>query len=195
MPAVLWDVGGVLVTFADGASGRVRWREHLALREGELERRLWEAIGTAGSSETKLIVERLMSSLSLSRSDASALLFDAHEHWRPNRELLDKAIELRQAGHPAAIVANAGRAARWAFEELLRVGEFADVVVISAEVNLEKPDPAIYRLTASSLGVAPERCVFIDDLPENVAGAETIGIDVIQHVGNQSTIEALADRL
>jgi len=51
-----------------------------------------------------------------------------------------------------------------------------DVIVISSEVRLAKPDPAIYELTLERLGIAPEDAVFTDDTPTNVAAALALGI-------------------
>jgi epoxide hydrolase-like predicted phosphatase len=51
-----------------------------------------------------------------------------------------------------------------------------DVFVVSGEVGITKPQPEIYELTAARLGVEPEECVMIDDLPNNVAGAQLAGM-------------------
>jgi epoxide hydrolase-like predicted phosphatase len=52
--------------------------------------------------------------------------------------------------------------------------------VLSYRVGMVKPDPAIYRHAASLAGCPVEECLFIDDLPENVAGAELVGMPAIQ---------------
>ena len=53
--------------------------------------------------------------------------------------------------------------------------------MISAEVHLHKPQPEIYRLAAERLEVAPEECVFVDDLRENCEGAEAVGMTAVRH--------------
>ena len=53
---------------------------------------------------------------------------------------------------------------------------FFDDKLLSFEVGLIKPDPAIYLLAAKRLGVAPEECVFVDDVIANVKAAESIGM-------------------
>jgi HAD superfamily hydrolase (TIGR01509 family) len=53
-------------------------------------------------------------------------------------------------------------------------------IVISAEVRLLKPEPAIYRHLLSSHGLDAARTVFIDDLPGNAAGARACGMHAIQ---------------
>ena len=56
--------------------------------------------------------------------------------------------------------------------------------MISGEVGLRKPDPAIYALAAERLGLAPETCVFVDDLPGNLKPAAAIGMATVLHGGD-----------
>ena len=53
---------------------------------------------------------------------------------------------------------------------------------------MHKPQPEIYRLAAERLGVAPEECVFVDDLRENCEGAEAVGMTAIRHRSPKETI-------
>ena len=43
-----------------------------------------------------------------------------------------------------------------------------------------KPDARIFELALRRFGVAPEDCLFIDDVTANVAGAEAAGIAAIR---------------
>lgn len=54
-----------------------------------------------------------------------------------------------------------------------------DTVVLSGEVSMVKPYPEIYELTAARLGLPPEDCLMIDDIPRNVDGAEAVGMQGI----------------
>ncbi|MFI1236891.1 HAD family hydrolase [Nocardia salmonicida] len=60
---------------------------------------------------------------------------------------------------------------------------FADTVISSAAVGVAKPDLRIYEIAAEAAGVAPNRCVFIDDRPENVAAARSLGMTGIHYRG------------
>jgi len=51
----------------------------------------------------------------------------------------------------------------------------ADVEVISGLVKMYKPERQIYDLTASLLGLPPERLLFLDDTPSNVEAARRYG--------------------
>lgn len=69
--------------------------------------------------------------------------------------------------------------------------ELFDAVVISGEVRMRKPEPRIYRLVASRLGVRPSECVFVDDIGLNVRGAVAIGMVGIHHEDTETTAAEL----
>lgn len=56
------------------------------------------------------------------------------------------------------------------------VFEQFDDIVLSGEVGVAKPDPAIYRLVCERSGIEPADAVFLDDAPTNVAGAHAVGM-------------------
>ncbi len=56
-----------------------------------------------------------------------------------------------------------------------------DVIILSSEVGLVKPDKRIYELAAEKLDVRLEECVFIDDLETNVLGAKSAGMQALQY--------------
>jgi epoxide hydrolase-like predicted phosphatase len=66
-----------------------------------------------------------------------------------------------------------------------------DAVVISGEVGLRKPDPAIYALAAQRLDLPPEQIVFVDDLRPNVRAAVAAGMVGVQHVDLATTVGEL----
>jgi epoxide hydrolase-like predicted phosphatase len=75
--------------------------------------------------------------------------------------------------------------------------EMFDVVVISGEVGMRKPEPGIFHHTVSLLGLEPGECVFVDDLAHNIAAAVDVGMVGVHHTSYDSTLaelEALFDR-
>jgi FMN phosphatase YigB (HAD superfamily) len=61
-----------------------------------------------------------------------------------------------------------------------------DRLVVSHELQLEKPDCAIYEWVIRDSGYAPEEHLFIDDIPENVAGAQAVGMQAVVHTDSVS---------
>ena len=49
-------------------------------------------------------------------------------------------------------------------------------ILISSHVKLLKPDPAIYNRLLKDFSLAAGTCLFIDDTPANVAGAQSVGM-------------------
>jgi putative hydrolase of the HAD superfamily len=64
----------------------------------------------------------------------------------------------------------------------------------SCELGMVKPNPAIYTYTCEKLGVAPGEALFLDDKPENVRGAEEVGMEAIQFTSANELRKELARR-
>lgn len=64
--------------------------------------------------------------------------------------------------------------------EALKCTELADGRLFSYEVKQVKPEPEFYQTLLDRYQLVPEECVFIDDKPENIAGAIRLGIHGIQ---------------
>ena len=72
-----------------------------------------------------------------------------------------------------------------------RLAAVFDVVVISGEVGLRKPDPAIFELTLERLGLEPASCAFVDDHPGHLQVARELGLTTVLHREPASTIAEL----
>jgi epoxide hydrolase-like predicted phosphatase len=72
-----------------------------------------------------------------------------------------------------------------------------DTIVASGDEGYIKPQPEIYEIAATRLGVYPTECVFVDDIAEFCDGARAVGMQAIQFMSNQQCItdlNALIDR-
>jgi putative hydrolase of the HAD superfamily len=100
---------------------------------------------------------------------------DEAERLRPEAAAL--VADVRAAGMAAGVLSNDLAAFHdddWLErQEMLRA---VDVVVDASVEAVLKPDPEIYLIAARRLATAPERVVFVDDIPWNVAGAEAVGM-------------------
>jgi epoxide hydrolase-like predicted phosphatase len=112
---------------------------------------------------------------------------------RPDAAMGEAVRRARGAGIKTGLISNS-----WgeglAYEPAL-LEELFDAVVISGDVGMHKPEPAIFLLGAERIGVAPEDCVFVDDLRENCAGAEAVGMKAILHRGAEGTLPQLEELL
>jgi putative hydrolase of the HAD superfamily len=62
-------------------------------------------------------------------------------------------------------------------------------VFVSSELGKRKPEPAAYRAVALAIGAPADRIAFFDDSPENVKGAQAIGMRAV-HVKSPADLEA-----
>ncbi len=110
----------------------------------------------------------------------------------PVPAIYDTIRALRVAGLRTALLSNS-----WGCDEYPRADFPAlfDTVVLSGEVGMRKPEPEIFRHAAQTLGLPPEECVFIDDMPANVAAAQACGMTGVLHSETAATARALQDLL
>lgn len=100
----------------------------------------------------------------------------------------------RRSGIRTALVSNSWGGRDYPREDF---DDLFDVVIISGEVGLRKPEPQIFALAAREVGVEPAGCVFVDDFQVNVEGAEAVGMIGVHHRSAMETIprlEALFER-
>ena len=99
---------------------------------------------------------------------------------------------MRAAGLRTALLSNS-----WGCEEYPRADFPAlfDLVVLSGEVGMRKPEPEIFQHAARGLGLAPAECLFVDDMAPNVAAAQACGMTSFVHTEPAATALALQDLL
>lgn len=83
---------------------------------------------------------------------------------------------------------------RYSLDQRFKPGELDelfDEVVVSGEVGWDKPAPEIYTMTVEKLGVSPEECLFIDDVPSFTEAAAGIGMKTVTYVNTPEIITAI----
>ncbi len=102
--------------------------------------------------------------------------FGRAERWRAYDDVQPAFDRLRSRGIRVGVISNWDRR----LESLLRglgLSEYLDAVVSSASVGLHKPDPRIFELACSRLGVSPADAAHVGDHHyADVLGATAVGI-------------------
>jgi epoxide hydrolase-like predicted phosphatase len=94
-----------------------------------------------------------------------------------NEPVVDMIRDLKSSGkYQIGMLSNIGRGYIDDFFAHNKQDELFDAVLLSSEVGILKPDPAIFEIMAERLGVNPSECVMIDDIAVNIDGAENAGM-------------------
>ena len=91
-----------------------------------------------------------------------------------------------QVGHGTGMAASAD--ASRAVELILK--RF-DHVIESSKAGVRKPDPRIYLMMCEALGLAPESCIYLDDLGINCKPAAALGMKAIKVTSQEQALEEL----
>jgi 2-haloacid dehalogenase len=175
--AVVFDVGNVLVEW----DPRLLYRK-LTDDEARIEEFLSGVCTAAWNHRIDLgepwddLVEELAATHPSHREWIQAY----HQRW--NEMLGDLIAEsvaalhcLRAAGVPVYGLSNFSTETWPIAVERYDVLSLFDDLVLSGDVRLAKPDPAIFELAARRFGVDPAETLFIDDRADNVAAAAAAG--------------------
>jgi epoxide hydrolase-like predicted phosphatase len=106
----------------------------------------------------------------------------------PDVAMIEAVRRARGEGVRTVLVSNSWGVHRYPRELF---AEIFDGLVISGEVGMRKPAPEMYTLGAQLAGVAPARCVYVDDLPHNLTPAQELGMATVHHTDATTTIAEL----
>jgi putative hydrolase of the HAD superfamily len=190
--AIIFDAGGVLLCTRDTERHR-QWEQRFGLPTGKLWSLFhWSdlaARATIGLISARELWQQQSTMLGLSAEEQKQLEEDYWSGEYVDTELLEFIRSLRPH-YKTALLSNAWSDAREAFSRKYRLDEIMDAIIVSAEEGLAKPDPRIFQLAAERLGVRPDECIFVDDVLDNVAGAQSISMKGVQFI---STEQCIAD--
>lgn len=88
-------------------------------------------------------------------------------------------ISAVQGHYKLAVISN--DSSRWSsyLREKFDINKYFDVISISGDLKIKKPDERIFRLTVDKLGVAPCDCLYVDDRTENLRTARDMGMRTV----------------
>jgi putative hydrolase of the HAD superfamily len=193
--ALVVDFGGVLTTSIWPAFSAFCERVGLApetvrdlFRSDAQALKLLRGLETGELAEPEF--ERRFGEL-LGLESHDGLIGDMFADLGPDDEMVGAVRAAHEAGVKTGLISNS-----WGLSIYDRAPvDLFDVAIISGEVGLHKPQPEIYELACERLGVEPAAAVFVDDLRENCAGAEAVGMTAVLHRETPKTLARLNELL
>jgi putative hydrolase of the HAD superfamily len=193
MKALIVDFGGVLTTSIWPAFGEFCDAEGLAPDSVlELFRNDPEALALLRKLETgELSAEEFEPrfGVMLGVAETDGLIERLFAGLRPDEAMIGTVRSARDAGVRTGLISNS-----WGLGIYDRAPtDLFDATVISGDVGLHKPQAEIFRLACDRLDVEPGESVFVDDLRENCAGAEAVGMTAVLHRDSAQTVARLEE--
>jgi len=192
--AIIWDMGGVIMR-TENQSHRIKLAERIGVDPREMAQLIFDSEESRQAQMGEIPARAFW-------DGAGARYGLRHEEFMTeffkgdiiDQELVQSIRQLRPR-YKNGLLSNAFSDLRYWVTEW-KIDYAFDHMLISAEVNLMKPDLAIYSLAAQHLGVTPQEAVFIDDVTANVEGASLAGMQGIQFTSREKTLgdlQALLD--
>jgi len=178
MKAVLFDLGNVLIPYNHQRS--LMAVATLCAADSALIRALYEEVGVAlglGQLDAedfyRTVIERTAAPTVAMADFAAAFCAGIGR----DDAALAYAVELQERSQvTVGVISNTNAMhVAWLDDHVLELSAL-DLVMMSNEVKLLKPDPEIFQLALELLGVAAVDALFIDDAAANVAAAQEIGM-------------------
>lgn len=172
---VIFDIGDVLAK-----GGHRTIIKALGEEYSKKEHSIWQDYKTGKCTEQQYW-QRVLAKTRLEGEEKSIAKI-AREIFRnsPKGDAYRFLAPLKDAGYNLAVLSN--HSTEWAgiIVEQFGIKKFCDPILISSDIQLEKPDPAIYAYTLKSVNreKEPHKCLFIDDKVENVLAARHAGMRV-----------------
>jgi beta-phosphoglucomutase family hydrolase len=137
-----------------------------------------------GGRPTQDIVRELNSEYDL-HLDPESVAFAKRECFMRHLERLavhEEVVEFARTQYGKVPMAVATGGTRIVAEKTLQatgLSELFDDVVTADDVKHGKPDPEVYLRAAERIGVAPEKCLALEDAPAGIMSAQAAGMEVV----------------
>jgi putative hydrolase of the HAD superfamily len=195
---IYFDLGNVLLRF--DRQRQIRQMAEAAGTTPEKAKAAFFKTGIYEASErgeltTEQMFERFCAELGV-ECNLVRLRHAVNDIFWPNFSMIPVISALWSAGWRLGILSNTC-ASHWEFASDDRYSYLSncfEVLALSYEVGVMKPDHRIYEAAAEKAGVAPDEILFTDDLAENVAGAREASFDAVVYSTTAAFVRELRSR-
>jgi putative hydrolase of the HAD superfamily len=175
---VIFDVGGVLVDWNPAGIVERFYPaavERAAMHEVIFHHADWLALDRGTLTEPELL-DRVRKRAGRPVPELDNLFAVVYESLLPKPDTLSLLAALAERDVPLYCLTNMPPVTYELLKQRYDFWTLFDGVVASGEINLVKPEPAIFEYLLSRYGLAAADTIFIDDMPANIAVAESLGL-------------------
>jgi putative hydrolase of the HAD superfamily len=179
--AVIFDFGGVILRTQDW-SGRRRWEQRLGLAEHGAEQLVFNSEMGRQAQYGRITYNDLWQWVGQTCGLSAVELAQFQQDFWAGDVLDGELVEMIRGLRPfyqTALISNAFDDLRDVLINHFTIADAFDLIVVSAEEGIMKPDPRIYHIALERLGCQPQEALFIDDFAHNIAGAQAVGLHTV----------------
>ena len=183
--AIIFDLDGTLVdnaaSFEKGYRAFCNKHPNLLQPQNSETQKLMVRLYRSGFSQE--IYQELAQKVA---PEAFLPLSDLQQEWGmtyasnavPFPDAEETILYLRRKGYKIGLLTNGNSERQWAKIHSCGLMQYFDHIVVSGDLQIEKPDPAIYQLSLAGLGIQASEALFVGDTVEtDIDGAKRAGID------------------
>jgi HAD superfamily hydrolase (TIGR01549 family) len=173
-----------LLEVLNGFGARIDFRNYKAVRDNVIRNRL---IGNGSTRELIIEICRLITQRGYERIIANRLENDI-QHGRKKLFRFyhdaEETLTILVQNYKLGIIANQSKDVLQLLDKF-NIRDFFDVVIISSEVNINKPDPRIFQLAMNRAASNSKRYVMIGDrLDTDIGPANKLGMKTIRYTNS-----------
>jgi putative hydrolase of the HAD superfamily len=192
---IVFDLGGVVFkwqpdviisSFFEGSDTQELVRQEI------FEHRDWLELDR-GTISLEAAIERGADRTGLPVEDIERLLTAVPEYLVPNDQTIELIRRLATTSNKLFVLSNMHLASIAHLEQEHDIWALFHGVVISSRINSIKPEIQIYRYLLDTYQLTPADTVFIDDRPENLEAASSLGIGTIRFFDSSQCERELSD--
>ncbi len=191
--AVLWDMDGTLVDSAE--YHWQAWRDTMSREGSPITYEQFRA--TFGQRNDSILRqwlgEKTASELIQRIGDAKEVLYRQHVREKgisPLPGALEWIHLLHRKSWGQAIASAAPRANIETILDVLQASQCFQAIVSADDVHRGKPDPEVFLIAATQLGVAPQHCIVVEDAEHGIEAARAAGMKSIGVSQNSKHLRA-----
>lgn len=175
---IIFDWGGVFSRSGDPLS-RPEIIKQIKISRGHINNQLTEIVNSFSRGQIKSNAYWQKYAKILNLPDITPIqLKKLYLEFTPNLGMLDLLKSLASK-YQVVLLSNLNTDMKRVIIKRLKINKYFKHMIFSNDINMLKPDPAIYHFTLNKLDLSAQETLFIDDDKKNIRSAKKLGIKTI----------------
>ncbi len=190
---IIFDIGNVLVDFAWEPFYRsFGFSEEIfqKLANATVRSSVWNELDR-GEWSTERIIDAFIANDPSIEGEIRQVFADTGDILIKRDYVIPWIKYLKESGYQVLYLSNMGEVTHVQCRDALSFMDYMDGGILSYELQIIKPDAAIYQALLKKYELNPEECVFVDDTLGNVEAAAKLGFHTVHATSHEAVLQEL----